>query len=196
MDVSLLSKLPQQVFRQTEAARAGINSRDLYRLRDAGAVEQISRGLYRRTDTPAVDLDLLEIALRSRTATICLTSALAHHGLVDAVPSRTDIAIPRGTRAPVTIAAVRWHRFDSASFDLGRAELPVEGAETTIGIYSAERSIVDAYRLRGIEGYEIATEALRNWLRRRDSNPSSLVVIAEGLPRASSPLRQALEFLA
>lgn len=33
-----------------------------------------------------------------------------------------------------------------------------------IGIYSPERSIADAFRLRGEVGYELARDALREWL--------------------------------
>ena len=35
-----------------------------------------------------------------------------------------------------------------------------------LGVYSAERSIIDAFRLRHQEGEELAIEALRRWLRR------------------------------
>ena len=41
-----------------------------------------------------------------------------------------------------------------------------EGSSRQIGIYSPERSIVDMFRLRGSEGYELGVEALRSWLNR------------------------------
>lgn len=191
-----MAKVPGGVFRQTDAARAGVSSRSLYRLRDAGYVEAVGRGLYRRAGSSLVDVDLLEIHARSRQATICLASALARHDLIDAIPDRIDVAIPRGSYPPRVQTAVRWHSFDAATFELGREELIIEGTQNRLGLYSAERSIVDVFRLRGQQGYELGVEALRAWLRRRSSHPANLLRIAQQLPRAQRPVRQALEYLA
>ena len=89
------ASLPAHAFSQSEASRAGIDSRQLYRLLEKQQIERISRGLYRRTDLPVADLDLTEIAGRRPDATICLESALSRHELIDAIPTLTDIAIPR-----------------------------------------------------------------------------------------------------
>src|SRR5665647_1140515 len=190
-----IDRLPAGAFRQTDAARAGINSRTLYRLRDAGQIETISRGLYRRAGAPPADLDLLEIARRAPRATIALTSALAKHGLTDAIPGRIDIAIPRGRSAPSTSAPVSWHHFAATTFDLGRELITIEGTDERIGLYSAERSIADAFRLRGTQGYELAIEALRTWLGRRGNHPAQLIEIAHQIPRAENPIRDALAYL-
>ena len=191
-----LAKVPGGVFRQTDAARAGVSSRSLYRLRDAGYVEAVGRGLYRLAGSTPVDVDLLEIQARSRQATICLASALARHDLVDAIPGRIDIAIPRGSYPPRVQTAVKWHSFDTATFELGREEVPIGGTTKRIGLYSADRSIVDVFRLRGQQGYELGIEALRAWLRRQGAHPANLLRIAQQLPRAQRPVRQALEYLA
>ncbi len=191
-----LAKVPGGIFRQTDATRAGVSSRSLYRLRDAGYVEVVGRGLYRRASSTLVDVDLLEIHTRSRQATICLASALARHDLIDAIPARIDVALPRGNYPPRVQTAVKWHSFDAATFELGRDEVGIEGTSKRIGLYSAERSIVDVFRLRGHQGYELGVEALRAWLRRRGSHPANLLRIAQELPRAQRPVRQALEYLA
>lgn len=189
------TSLPTRAFSQSEASRAGIDSRQLYRLLGKQQIERISRGLYRRIDLPTADLDLTEIAGRRPDATICLESALARHELIDAIPTRTDIAIPRGQKPAKTQAAVDWHMFDRATFQIGRTLLETGDADLIIGLYSAERSIVDAFRLRGTTGYEMGIEALRNWLRRPESQPAKLFEIAQLLPRAIGPLRTALEIL-
>ena len=149
----------------------------------------------RRTDLPIVDLDLTEIAGRRPDATICLESVLARFDLIDAIPSRTDVAIPRGQKPAKTQAAVDWHLFDRATFHIGRTVIETGDEGQSIGLYSAERSIVDAFRLRGTAGYEIGIEALRNWLKRPGSQPTKLFEIARSLPRAIGPLRTALEIL-
>ena len=189
------TSLPTRAFSQSEASRAGIDSRQLYRLLEKQQIERISRGLYRRIDLPTADLDLTEITGRRPDATICLESALARHELIDAIPTRTDIAIPRGQKPAKTQAAVDWHMFDRATFQIGRTLLETGDADLIIGLYSAERSIVDAFRLRGTTGYEMGIEALRNWLRRPESQPAKLFEIAQLLPRAIGPLRTALEIL-
>src|ERR1700754_378029 len=98
-------------------------------------------------------------------ATLCLGTALSRQQLSDEIPDALDVAIPRGTRAPVTRVPVRWHTFDASTFHVGRELVRVQPG-ISIGQYAAERCIVDAFRLRGREGHELGHEALRRWLRR------------------------------
>lgn len=186
---------PRAVFRQSEAARSGVGSRTLYRLVDRGVVERVGHGLYRRSGAQPADLDLLEVALRSSLATICLTSALARHGLVDDVPSALDLALPRGSSPVTTVVPVAWHHFDPATFGLGRDLVAVEGGDEQVGLYGAERSIVDVFRTRATSGYETGVHAMRAWLRRPGASPAALMSLAEQLPRARGPVRRALEHL-
>lgn len=141
-----------------------------------------------------MDWDQLEAATRRPEATICLLSALVHYDLTDAIPDALHVAIPRGLRAPVTDGAIRWHHFDAATFDLGREEMLIPESSQHIGIYSAERTIADCFRLRSIVGYEVARDATKEWLR-RGGKPAELVRFASQLPRAKAPLLQALEAL-
>jgi predicted transcriptional regulator of viral defense system len=188
------SNLPP-TFTYREALELGYSKRAIYALRDAGEIELVSRGLYRRQDaTIEADEDLLEIAQRALKATLCLSTALAKHDLTDEIPSAPNVALPRGTRTPAIRARVRWHHFDPRTFDIGRERLVLD-SRNSIGLYSAERSIVDAFRLRGLEGRDVANEALRRWLRRPGSQPSSLLALASRFQRAVTPLRQALEVL-
>ena len=188
------SSLPA-AFTLAEAQRAGVTKNRIYRLRDRGALELIGRGVYRRTDASLESADeLVELALRAPAATLCLTTALARHGLSDALIAAPDLALPRGTRAPATRSPVQWHFFQPETFELERMQHRLD-EHVTIGLYSAERTIVDVFRLRGREGHDVANEALRRWLRRRGSDPVKLLSIAKQLPRASAPLRHALEVL-
>lgn len=176
------------------ARSAGLSRRQIYTLRDHGLIDSLARGVYRRHDAPAADLGLIAVAEKAPLATICLASALARHGLTDAIPAANDIAIPRGTRRPVVDTPVQWHWFDPATFTLGRESTELD-AGTRIGIYSPERSIVDAFRTRGVEGHELGYEALRRWLSQRGSRPGELLDLARRLPRATTPVRIALEVL-
>ena len=134
------------VFTSSQAAAAGVSDRQLAKWRTNDEITVVARGIYLRHQIEA-DLDLLEIAIRAPDATLCLTSALARHGLVDDIPQAIDAALPRTQRQPRTVAPTRWHRFDTATFDVDRTTIDI-GAETTIGLYGPRRSIIDAFRLR------------------------------------------------
>jgi predicted transcriptional regulator of viral defense system len=186
----LLAELPD-TFRYSEALEQ-ISERQLRRLLADGRITTVSRGLYRKSDWLGDD-GLIEIASKSPLATICLRSALARHDLIDDIPAELDIAVPRGSWAPETMAPVRWRSFDPATFSIGRELLDIGGGRH-IGIYSAERSIIDAYRLRHLDGADLANDALKRWLR-RGGQPSELLRIAKAFPRTLTPLRQTLEIL-
>lgn len=192
---SKFDTIENDTFSFREARAAGLQIRDIQDLVDDRKINRIGRGIYRKASATIADLNLIEIATRAPRATICLTTALARYDLTDAIPSTLDIALPRGSRHPRVTAPVQWHTFDKDTFDLGRQTATIEGTDLTIGMYSPERCIVDAFRLRGYVGYEIAIEALGNWLRRPGARPAKLLMLARQIPRSEGPLRNALEFM-
>lgn len=144
-----------------------LSDRRLYGLRDAGQILALGGGVYRWADAPPADDDLVEIAERVPRATLCLETALARHGLIDAIPAAIDIAVPRGSTRPALRAPCRLHQFDARTFDLERELLDV-GARRPLGLYTAERSIIDAIRLRhrgrqrsGVAGSAALAEPVR-----------------------------------
>ena len=187
---SRLQALPP-VFGYEQAAKL-IGERQLRRLISEGEVERLARGVYRKAGHLG-DEELIEIAIRAPKATLCLRTALARHGLSDEIPQEWDVAIPRGAWTPVMEARVRWRHFDPVTFDIGRDRVDLD-AGVKIGQYSAERSIIDAFRLRHREGADLAIEALRRWLR-AGGQPSLLLRMASTFPRALPTIRQALEVL-
>lgn len=186
----LLASLPD-TFRYSEALEH-VSERQLRRLVQDGKVIVLSRGLYRKSDWLGDD-DLIEIAAKARQATLCLRSALARHDLIDDIPAEIDIAIPRGSWTPEVTPPVRWRHFDAHTFEIGRGRLDI-APDRGIGIYSAERSIIDAFRMRHLEGGDLAVEALKRWLR-RGGQPSELLGIARSFPPALTAIRQTLEIL-
>lgn len=116
-------KLPS-VFTYTEAIARGLSAERLYTYRDQGIVEQISRGVYRWADAPEIDQNLLEVAYRIPEGTLCLTTALARHGLTDNIPTRIDVAIPRGKRIPTLLSPVDVRVFQKkhSNWDVGSSK--------------------------------------------------------------------------
>ncbi|QIM16448.1 hypothetical protein G7067_08485 [Leucobacter insecticola] len=185
----------EPVFTLGAARTAGLRKDQVYDLLANGEIERVGRGVYLRPDQiePAFVSLAAATALRDE-ATLCLTSALVHHDLSDAIPFESDIALPRGTHHPVGLAHVAWHSFDPTTFHIGRDHVDA-GNGLRLAIYSAERTIVDCFRLMHQEGSDVAYEALRRWLRRRGNSPAGLLKIASSFPKAQPRIRQALEVL-
>lgn len=95
-----------------------------------------------------------------------------------------DLALPRGSWPPVTWFAVRWHHFDPATIDIGRQTLEIDNGGR-IGPHSAQRSIIDAFRMRHLEGVDMASEAVKRWLRR--GQPSELLPAAKAFRQVLAP---------
>lgn len=179
-------------FTYSDAIAVGLSADRLYHYRDEGLLEQLGRGLYRRANASPADHNLLEIAHRAPEGTMCLTTALARHGLTDVIPDRIDIAIPRGRRIPALQSPASIHVFAKDAFYLGRGVIQV-GDDLTLGLYSAERSLIDMIRLRHREGAAIAWEALRRWLRRQGARPAALIAMARSFHGAETAVHHALE---
>ena len=179
-----------------ETARsAGLTKDRLYAQVATGQLERIGRGVY--IDPESIDLSLANLAgatARHTRATMCLTSALVVHGLSDAIPFATDIALPRGLRHPAGFGHVIWHSFDAATFDIGRTLLETIGG-IDVFAYSPERTIIDCFRLAHREGSDQANLALRRWLRDQHGVPSVLLETARFFPRTVTRIREALEVL-
>lgn len=186
--------LLDDTFSYGEAREAGLSDTRIYGLRDTGAILALGGGVYRWSDAPPADLDLIEVAERVPRATLCLETALARHELIDSIPAAIDIAIPRGKTRSALKAPCRLHQFDPQTFHLGRETLDV-GARAPLGIYSAERSLVDIVRIRHLQGSDIAWEALRRWLRQPGASPAQLIETAKHFTGAEPAIRKALEVL-
>ena len=190
-------QLPSRaILRDADISASRFSWRDLNEAMANGEVERIAPGTYARTGQ--VDDDtatLASIALRKPIATMCLLSALDRHDLTDAIPSRIDIALPRGSRAlTAPYSRINWHHFDSSTFSVGREQVEIVDG-IFIGIYGARRTIIDAFRLRHLLGADTANEALKRWLRRPGSHPAELLKMAANFPKALPQLRNSLEVL-
>ena len=183
------------VFRAKDAAEGGVHWRDLYALRDEGFLVELSRGVFRLADAEMSPyLDLIAVSRRSPQGVICLNSALSFWDLTDEVPAEVHLAVPRGTHRPrISYPPVRVHVFVAGTFELGRERVRLESGEE-ICIYSPERSVVDAMRLRGQVGADVAYEALRLYLRSPGASPGDLLRLARRL-KAGKPMADALEVL-
>lgn len=179
-----------------DLANLGLTRYSLSKLLEEGQYEKVSPGFFaakgKLDDNEAA---LIAVSRKNPGATICLLSALAIHGLTDEIPSQINIAIPRGTQ-PVTLqrTKVTWHRFDNSTFELGRLQHPLAQGYS-IGLYSPERTLVDAFRLSHLLGKDIAIQALKEWLSDSRNLPRNLLEVSARFPIAHPAIRSALEVL-
>ncbi len=186
------NRLPA-TFTVREAVAKGLARRTLYRLRDEGAIFEISRGVYRRADAPETEhIDLIAAAKRAPRAIVCLVSALAIHELTDEMPPAIEMALPAGLYRPkVGYPRVKFSQFNLETFDLGKELFEVAPHEP-VAVYNAERAIADAMRLRNLVTDTVALRALRIYLSRRSANPGELARVA-GLLGDARPLIRAIQ---
>jgi predicted transcriptional regulator of viral defense system len=177
----------------SELVKGGARWEDLYRLRDEGALIELSRGIYRVADAPATaHLDLVAVCRRAPEGMICLNSAASFWDLTDEMPDAVHVAIARGRHLPrINYPPTRVHVFAADTFALGRIQQEVESAET-IAVSSKERTVVDLLRLRSRVGRDVALSALRRYLQGRDAKPGELLSLARQL-RVGTVMAEAME---
>jgi predicted transcriptional regulator of viral defense system len=166
-------------FRTSQARELGVLPRTLYRLRDAGRLEQLSRGVFRVASLPApAQPDLLIVAARLPRAVLCLISALAFHDLTDEVPHEVHIALPRGAEQPrIDHPPLRVVRLRPQSFEAGVEVHHVDGLD--LQVYSPAKTVADCFQFRGQVGLETALAALKALRKRRGFDPEELVHLAK-----------------
>lgn len=192
--MSKIERLPPS-FTTAEVLEHGVSWSTLYRLRDSGDVVELSRGAWRRADAPPTAHEsLIAVALRAPHGAICLLSALAFHDLTDEIPSRVDLAVPRGSHRPkIDYPPVDVYVFDADTFELGREWIEMAPGEW-VPLYDEVRSTVDALRLRNQLGSGIAYGAARRLLARKRRAAGQILELAREL-RCAGPVSDALEVL-
>ncbi len=153
--------------RTREALAAGIHPRTLYAMRDRGALDQTGRGLFRLAGMPPLsEPDLITVAKKVPQAVFCLITALAFHGLTTQIPHEVQIALPRTARHPrLDYPPIKAFRFSTNSYAAGVGTHQVDGV--SIRVYSAEKTLADAFKYRNKLGLDVALDALRNYRDRR-----------------------------
>jgi predicted transcriptional regulator of viral defense system len=149
------------LLRTSEALDLGIHPRTLYRLRDAGVLEQLARGLYRLAEMPPPSHpDLVTVALKVPQAVICLLSALAYHELTTQIPHAVFIALESGSEVPrLSYPPLRIFWFSGAAWSAGIETQTLD--DVPVRMYNPAKSVADSLKYRNKIGLDVALEALR-----------------------------------
>jgi predicted transcriptional regulator of viral defense system len=144
-----------------------------------GWLEQIKHGLYRLSDTPIAAFEsFIEVMKSLRKAVICCESALAFYNLSTVNPGQIHIAVDRKSNVKLTDwPPVKVHYFTPGLYHTGVDEVEIRGQK--VRIYSPEKTLCHCVRYRDQIGIDIAVEALKNYLKKKDRNLSLLMKYAK-----------------
>jgi len=160
--------------RLSEFRRVGITAATISRLEATGAITRLARGLYQLADAD-VDANhtLAEAAKLVPKGVICLTSALAYHGLTDQIPARVWLAIgPKDWRPRLTYPPMRFAHYSAEKLASGVERHRIDGV--SVPIFSAAKTVADMFRHRRTVGVRVAIEGLRNAIRERKATPGQI----------------------
>jgi predicted transcriptional regulator of viral defense system len=164
--------------RMKEMKESGFQTREIHTLVKAGSIVKVRPGMYRLANIQLGESHgIVEVCLAMQKAVICLSSALAYHGLTTFMPTSISYAIPRSDK-PINLAhpPTEVYYFSQSQYVIG-----IEVHETKAGrirIYGAEKTICDCFRFRHTLGEDIALEGLKTYLRRRNRNLDTLMKLA------------------
>jgi len=180
--------------RSRELRDIGVSGTAIMRAVEDGHIMKIGRGLYQLPDADMeFNATLAEVGKRAPKAIICLTSALAYHGLTDQLPRRVWLAIGAKDWEPsLSYPKIRIVRFREPYFSEGVETHEIGGVP--VRIYSIAKSIADAFRNPKLVDRSVAIECLKSALETRKATPGELAdaATAYGAGRRMSPYLEAL----
>jgi len=162
------------IARLAELRAAGVTAATVTRMANDGEVVRLARGLYQLADAELhAQHSLAEAAARVPKGIICLTSALAFHGLTDQLPRKVWIAIGVSDWAPEPSSPpLRIVRMTNALLGDGVETHTIEGVR--VKIFSIAKTIADCFRHRRSVGLSVALEGLQEALRQRKVTPATM----------------------
>ena len=173
---------------------ANLDPHLLTRLVQSGEIERIQRGVYRLIDAPMYAHEgLLEVSLRIPYGVVCLSTALAFHGLTTFIPKAIHLAVPQKRKPPkLSYPPVKIHYFSHTTYECG-IEIHCH-KNNEMRVYSIEKTLVDLFRFKE---NTLFAEGLKNYLSRRKPKPNltRLLQIA-ALGRVEKRLHSILEVMA
>lgn len=182
----------RRVLRPRDLEPYGLDPILLRRLQAAGRLERRARGIYVPSDGDFSEQHMLaETAVRIPRGIVCLLSALRFHDLTTQNPTEIWLAIDHHARTPrEPEIPLRVVRFSGAALTAGVEAHKIDG--TPVRVYDAAKTIADCFKFRNKIGIDIAIEALRDYLRRRNRKMDTLWRYAE-IDRVQSVMRPYLE---
>ncbi len=165
--------------RMKELRAAGFQTRDIADLVAQAQIERVKPGLYRLAvhDASAENAGLADVCRALPDGVICLLSALDYHGLTTFNPSEVYVAIPHEAKPPrLFYPPIKPFYFRERFFTPAIEHIKTSAGE--IRVYGREKTICDMFRYRQKLGEDLALEALKTYLKLKDSSTVRLLEYA------------------
>jgi predicted transcriptional regulator of viral defense system len=165
--------------RMKELRAAGFQTRDVADLVAQAQIERVKPGLYRLAvhDEHAENAGLAEVCRALPDGVICLLSALDYHGLTTFNPSEVYVAIPHEAKPPrIFYPPIKPFYFRERFYTPAIEHIKTAAGE--IRVYGREKTICDMFRYRQKLGEDLALEALKTYLKLKDSSTVRLLEYA------------------
>lgn len=160
---------------------------------ETGQSERVQRGVYRLVDAPLQNHeDLLEVSLRIPYGVVCLSSALAFHGLTTFIPKKIHLAVPQKRKPPrLEYPPLVIHYFSESTYTYGIESYEVKGH--SFRVYSIEKTLIDLCRLKE---QALFAEGLKKYLARKKPKADLRELLkAARVHRVEKRLRPLLEVM-
>lgn len=182
------------IARLAELRAAGASAATVARMERAGEVVRLGRGLYQLPDAPLTAEHSLAVAAKTvPRGVVCLTSALAFHGLTDQLPRKVWLAVAKSDWARRhTQPQLRIIQMTERLFNADVETHRIEGVP--VKVFSVARTVADCFRHRRAIGLAVAIEGLQETLRQRKATPAQLARHAKlgGVATIMAPYLEAL----
>ncbi|HLD30464.1 MAG TPA: transcriptional regulator [bacterium] len=177
-----------------EIRKAGFDKTALRKILETKQAEKMERGVYRLAGgMTCSNPDFAAVSIKVPKGVICLLSALFYHGLTDEIPRNVDVAIPRGSHVnKIKYPPVHFYHFSNKAWREGVEKHVMDGHE--IKIYSAAKTIADAFKFRNKIGIPIARQAMKAALRQKRAKPDEIIRYAK-ICRVDKTVQPILEAL-
>ncbi|NQU22656.1 MAG: type IV toxin-antitoxin system AbiEi family antitoxin domain-containing protein [Candidatus Nealsonbacteria bacterium] len=162
------------VLRPRDLQPHGIPRTALRRLEQDGRVRRIARGLYELVDSdPTEHIDLMEVCKRVPNGVVCLISALNFHEMTTQMPYEVWVAIDvKAHRPNLDRRTVRFVRFSGKALTFGVETHDIQGVP--VRVTSPAKTVADCFKYRNKIGADVATEALKDFVRKRKGKMDDL----------------------
>ena len=164
----------------------------LLQLVNEGVVERVKWGVY-HYENALFNNTMIDLEKIVPDGVLCLFSTWSHYELTVQISQSFNIAIEKNRKVSLpNYPPITLYYWMPKYQELGVTTQKIGGY--VVKIYDVEKSVCDAIKYRTKIGLDVATEILKNYLKRKDRNLSKLMGYAK-IMRVEKTLKTYLEIV-